>query len=129
VDENVYLVEFDNIVSNYQRALTAIDRLVTSASGNTAVFEDQQWLTDMNTAIQLLRNAGPAVARLSVPERFAAAQNSLAAAVTQYNQAADLLQAGVDARSTDQFDDAFSAIALGDASVAQASAALSAFRP
>ncbi len=129
VDENVYLVEFDNIVANYQRALTAIDRLVTSANGNTAVFDDQQWLTDMNTAIQLLRNAGPAVARLSVPDRFAAAQNSLASAVTQYNQAADLLSAGVAARSTAQFDDAFSAIALGDASVAQASAALSAFRP
>ncbi len=129
VDENVYLVEFDNIVANYQRALTAIDRLVTSASGNTAVFDDQQWVTDMNTAIQLLRNASPAVARLSVPERFAAAQNSLASAVTQYNQAADLLTAGVQTRDTAQFDLAFSAIAQGDASVAQAAAALSAFRP
>lgn len=129
VDENVYLVEYDNIIANYQRALTAIDRLVTSASGDTAVFSDQQWTTDMNTAIQLLRNAGPAVARLSVPERFAAAHNSLATAATQYNQAADLLTAGVQARSTAQFDEAFSAIALGDASVAQASAALSAFRP
>jgi hypothetical protein len=129
VDENVYLVEFDNTSGVYERALTAIDRLVDSASGNTAVFSDTQWVTDMNTAIQLLRTAGAAVDRVTVPDRFAAAHNSLVAASTQYERAADALAAGVSTSDVDQFAAAFNAITLGDASLAQSAAALSAYRP
>lgn len=129
VDENLYLVDFDNINRNYQQALTAIDRLVDTAGGNTAVFDDPQWVTDMTTAIGILRNAGANVARMAVPERFAAAHNSLASAAQQYNVAADLLEAGLQNRDTAQFDAAFSAMSLGDASLAQATGALAQFRP
>lgn len=129
VDENLYLVDFDSISSNYDRALTAVDRLVDSASGNAAVLSDAQWQTDMNTAIQLIRRAGQDVAGLVVPERFAAAHNSLVAAATQYNTAADALAAGLQQTDLTQFERAFAAIGLGDASMAQAAAALNAFRP
>lgn len=129
VDENIYLVEFDNIAANYERALSAVDRLVDSASGNATVFADPQWVTDMNTAIQLIRNAGADVTQLAVPERFSAAHNSLVSAATQYNTAADLLAQGVRDAAVDSFEQAFASITLGDASMAQASAALSTYRP
>lgn len=129
VDENLYLVDFDNISANYDRALSAVDRLVASAGGNAAVFADPQWITDMNTAIQLLSRAGEEVARMTVPDRFAAAHNSLLTAADQYNTAANLLSAGVTASDTAQFDAAFASITLANASIAQASAALSGFRP
>jgi hypothetical protein len=129
VDENLYLVEFDNINRNYQQALTAVDRLIDAAGGNVAIFDDAQWVTDMTTAIAILHNAGANVDRLTVPERFAAAHNSLSSAAQQYNAAADLLQTGLTNRDATQFDQAFTSISLGDASLAQASGALAQFRP
>jgi hypothetical protein len=129
VDENIYLIEFDTISATYERALSAVDRLVDSASDNPAVFQDPQWITDMNTAIQLIRNAGADVTQQAVPERFVAAHNSLTTAATQYSNAADLLAQGVRDAAPAAFEQAFAAVTLGDASIAQASAALSSFRP
>ncbi len=129
VEENLYLVEFDTIARKYELALTGVDSLVDSASGNPAVLTDPQWQTDMSTAVGLLRSAGQNVAALAVPERFAAAHASLETAATQYNLAADALAAGIAQGSVEPFTEAFSAITLGDAALAQASTALAAFRP
>jgi hypothetical protein len=129
VEENLYLVEFDTISRKYSLALTAIDRLVDSATGNESVLADQQWTTDMNTAIQLLRSAGTDVARLIVPPRFDAANILLVNAATQYNAAAELLSQGLQQQSVERIEEAFGSITQGDAQLAQATTALSAFRP
>jgi len=113
VRENLYIIRVDGLVDGYDLTLNTIDELVTRASANEALLQDSAWITEMTTALALLRSTGDEVGTLSAPALFATPHALLVEAATSFTSAADLLAEGVDALDTDRLDEAFAQITVG----------------
>jgi len=99
--ETLYLDEARNIASRYKTTADAVTGLVTNAAVNGALLQDANWTEEMNAAIGVLRRTGEQVRGVDAPPLFAAAHIDLVSAAASFDQAAALLEQGVNEGAID----------------------------
>jgi hypothetical protein len=117
VSDNLYLIDANELIARYERALTDIDGLLTQARQNTALLQDPQWTQAMTTAIALIRATGTRVRALQPTPLLAAVQSDLVRAADAYDAAATLLTQGIEQANIASFDQALAEITRGNAAL------------
>ncbi len=120
VRENLYIIRVDGLANAYDLTLDTIDGLVTQASANEVLLQDEAWIDEMTAAIVLLRTTGDEVGALNPPALFATPHADLVQAATAFTNAADLLAEGIDTLDIDSLDEAFAEITIGTALLTRA---------
>lgn len=129
VQENLYVIRVDGIVDRYDFSLTQIDQLIADAQADPTALEDQEWIIQMTTMITLLRSAGDELESLTPPALFNNVQTQLTQAATAYDNAADLLAAGIDQLQVETLTTATEQINTGDQALTAAQAAIETLTP
>lgn len=126
---NLYLLDAQDLIARYERALAEIDRLTTQAGANNTLLQNQTWTGGMQTAITLMQDTNRRVRALAAPTAFTDIQEALLAAATAYEGATAQLARAVSTQDVALFDPAFAAITRGDAELNNATDQIAAVRP
>jgi uncharacterized protein YgiM (DUF1202 family) len=129
ISDNLYLVDANELIARYERALAQIDQLIAQAGQNEALLQDQTWVQQMTTVIALLHATDARARSLTPTSLLQTVHNDLLAAADAYDAASVLLAEGVDQRQPDRFDEAFAQITLGNVRLTSAQDGIEALTP
>jgi uncharacterized protein YgiM (DUF1202 family) len=129
VEDNLYLVDANELIVRYERALGDIENLVSQAGQNDALLLDQSWLQSVSTAIALVRATNARVRTLQPTPQTQAIHGDLVQAAAAYDTAATLLSQAIDQREAARFDDTFVEITRGHTFIDSATDKLEALTP
>lgn len=117
VRDFLYLENANELIAGYEETITNIDSLLTQASDNVALLQDQNWIRSMATAIAALQSTNAGIRALEPTPALQAVHDDLQRAADAYENTAELLTQGVDQRNPELFTQAFAQIALGNAAI------------
>jgi len=129
VRDSLYLVDANEAIDRYGRALDQIDQLTGQAGQNEALLQDATWIRSITTAIALLQATDERVRGFQPTTAVQTIHTDLVAAADTFDQAAALLTQGIDERDPDLFDQAFAAITRGNTSLSRAERAIATLNP
>jgi uncharacterized protein YgiM (DUF1202 family) len=129
IRDNLYLIDANEAIARYERALDEIDQLTAQAGQNAALLQDQTWIQSITTAIALLQATDTRVRGLEPTPALQAVHDDLVAAAAAYDSAAALLTQAVDQRQPASFDAAFAEITRGNALLVSATRRIDALTP
>jgi hypothetical protein len=129
VSDNLYLIDANELIARYERALADLDGLLAQARQTPALLQDQQWIQSMTTAIALIRATGTRVRALQPTPLLADVQTDLVRAADAYDAAATLLTQGIDQGTIASFDQALAEITRGTVALDSATDRINALTP
>lgn len=128
VEESLYLMVVDEAAEKLDQATGSASQLVNAAAGNTTIFSDVRWVSDMDSAVSLIRSGSDDIKALTPPASLAAAHGQMLAAASAFGQAADMLQASIVGGNVALLDLALVQVATAGTMLDTGRASLEAFR-